>query len=345
MESIVRDGNEDWNKVRMTTLLEAGDTQELLRPLFCGSEINIKTGTSTNNGTAEGFASSFTLGNNIFNSRLGFGFFSASREEYDAVIRANGQRLDGLPAGNIETIFGLATIVPSDADDDYIDTLIDAGIIDNELAEDVLAVDFTRAVFSDDRCDLVNFVPNIPSDELSPESVRTAILAELGDPAPGTPAAELKNNLANLDDDIRARVSAFSDACNERADTEQLSFTDKDGKAQTMEVSSMLRDFMRVVSLNRDAARNLPVIEFPMVYPSDDQNVPLGSRLSPVDCTLTTDFVPVAEEAPVDNGGDGGTCCKVCSENSQPCGDSCIPLTSTCTKDPGCACDSSGANG
>lgn len=32
------------------------------------------------------------------------------------------------------------------------------------------------------------------------------------------------------------------------------------------------------------------------------------------------------------------SCCKHCSPNSQPCGDSCISLSYTCRKPPGCAC-------
>lgn len=39
--------------------------------------------------------------------------------------------------------------------------------------------------------------------------------------------------------------------------------------------------------------------------------------------------VPVQQES--------GACCKYCS-NSQPCGDSCISLSKTCHKPPGCAC-------
>lgn len=33
----------------------------------------------------------------------------------------------------------------------------------------------------------------------------------------------------------------------------------------------------------------------------------------------------------------GGACCKTCKD-SKPCGDSCIPKSSTCNKGPGCAC-------
>ncbi|MGD8406391.1 MAG: lamin tail domain-containing protein [Anaerolineales bacterium] len=32
-------------------------------------------------------------------------------------------------------------------------------------------------------------------------------------------------------------------------------------------------------------------------------------------------------------------CCRICGENSKPCGDSCISLDMECHKDPGCACD------
>ena len=38
------------------------------------------------------------------------------------------------------------------------------------------------------------------------------------------------------------------------------------------------------------------------------------------------------------SGPGGGECCKIC-DASQACGDSCIPATSTCNQDPGCACE------
>lgn len=37
-------------------------------------------------------------------------------------------------------------------------------------------------------------------------------------------------------------------------------------------------------------------------------------------------------------GGTGGECCKHCAPNSKPCGDSCISISYTCHKPPGCAC-------
>ena len=38
-----------------------------------------------------------------------------------------------------------------------------------------------------------------------------------------------------------------------------------------------------------------------------------------------------------DPGGGGSLCCKQCT-NSKPCGDTCIPTSSTCHQSGGCAC-------
>lgn len=51
-------------------------------------------------------------------------------------------------------------------------------------------------------------------------------------------------------------------------------------------------------------------------------------------CSLSTGCS--AGGAPIGNTG-GNSCCKTCT-NSKPCGNSCIPTTSTCNQLPGCAC-------
>ncbi len=35
-----------------------------------------------------------------------------------------------------------------------------------------------------------------------------------------------------------------------------------------------------------------------------------------------------------------GTCCRYCTQNSKPCGNSCIPISWNCKKGEGCACSS-----
>jgi len=328
MEDIVRAGNRDWNRMRIEFLKEIGATQEILRPLFCTVEVNIESAESFDNGTAEGIATFASMSGTVFNGRLGFGALDFDSEQYDGLIRANGQVLRGLPAGNIETVFGLTTVVPGEADMDYVRALVNAGIIDDEFVEDVLSVDFTRAVFSDDRCDLLANVPGVPSSDLSPQTLRAAILDRLGETTPGTPEAELKNNLANPNDDIRARIRAFSDACQGRGDTESITFS-KDGSSQTLDVPSVLVDYMKIVSLNRNTATGLPVFEFPQTMPSDDQNIAAGTRFHPTDCTITNQFVAVAEEFDA-----GATCFERCGEEA-PSGCSCA---ANCASNGNC-CD------
>jgi hypothetical protein len=332
MEDIVISGNEAWSEIRVAHLKEAGNTQELLRPLFCTVEVNLESATSFDNGTKEGVADFFSLSPTIFNSNLGFGSIDASSEEYDAIIRANGQQLRGLPAENIETVFGLTTVTKAAADQAYIEALEEAGIVNRQLVEDIAAVDFTRVVFSDDRCGLLENVPNIPADDLNPAKITEAILAQLGQPAEGTPEAELKNNLASSDNNVSASVTAFTDACSARTEKQSVTFT-KDGSSQTMDVPSALVDYMQIVSLNRALATQLSVFEFPQTMPSDDQNVPAGTRLDPTTCQLTRDFVGVSAAA------EEVACCRTCGDNSQACGDSCISLDLTCNQPVGCACE------
>ena len=61
--------------------------------------------------------------------------------------------------------------------------------------KDVLLVDFTRPIFSDDRCELLEFAPVLASADQTPENLKLGFLQNLGNPPAGTPAAELKNNL------------------------------------------------------------------------------------------------------------------------------------------------------
>ncbi len=332
MEGLVRAGNSSWSQTRLAHLKEIGDTKSLLRPLFCTMEVNLESAESSDNGASEGDASSGRLSGTIFSGRLGFGSLSFSSEQYDGVIRANGQVLEGLPADKIDTVFGLTTVVPGAEDEEFVDALIADGIIDDSIAQAVLAVDFTRSVFSDDRCGLLDSVPGIPLADLNAAGVRAALIGAFSGAAEGSPGAELFNNLQN-GDAISGHVSAFSDACQARTETQTITFQ-KNGSSQSLEVPSMLVDYMKVVSQIRDRAREMPVFEFPQTMPSDQQGVAADTRLDPNTCTITTEFVPVASagEPPVE-------CCRTCGANSQACGDSCISLTSTCSQPAGCACE------
>jgi micrococcal nuclease len=55
--------------------------------------------------------------------------------------------------------------------------------------------------------------------------------------------------------------------------------------------------------------------------------------------TSTPYIQPTIAVVPQQPSSNSGSCCKVCGPKSKPCGDSCISLSYTCHKPPGCACD------
>jgi hypothetical protein len=204
------------------------------------------------------------------------------------VIRANGQRLEGRPAGFIETHFGLAHIVEGEVNLDYLNVLIDEGVLDRPLIAAVDAVDLTRPVFSEDRCGLLEHVPALTSDQLTADNVRQGLIDNLraAGAAPGTAEGELLRNLEGDAEQIGSDAAArFKAACEARTDTVTV---------QSMEVPGFLVDYMRVVSLVRNQARALEVFEFPMTLPSDDLSVAPGTRFDPNTCQLTEELAPIA---------------------------------------------------
>jgi hypothetical protein len=283
LEGMVKRANADWNKVRLEFLKANGTPQDVLRPLFCDVELNLDNGADFESPVAGGPGGSEIRGlpfDSLLDPHLkGFGSIPINFEDYDAAIKANGQRLQGIPNA-VDTVFDYVFIERAHADNNYVDALKAAGILDDELIKDVLMVDFTRPVFSDDRCGLLQFVPGIPNDELDPQRIRDGLIANLqsAGAAAGTPAGEL---LANLEatgghDD---KVNAFTAAC---------TATDK---------KTMVENALKVTSLNRNLARRLPVFEFPQTMPIDDLNVAPGTRFDPRTCDLTTEFVSVATPA------------------------------------------------
>jgi hypothetical protein len=298
LEFTVKDGNSKWNRTRLEFLRSLGDTRKILEPLFCSVEVNLDNGADFESPVAGGRGGDeireipfdVLLDPAINND---FGGIAIEFSDYDAQIKANGQKLGGVP-GAVDTVFDLVFPERAHADMDYVDKLIDAGILDQELARDILAVDFTRPIFSDDRCGLLDKVPSIPASELTAATLRQALELAVADAAPGTPAGDLKHNLST-DRGHGKRVRQFIAACRARSSSE------------------FLADALRFISLLRDQARALPVMEFPQTMPDDDLTVAAGSRLDPATCELTEGFVsaPIEGSEPLvcdPDGGGGGAC-------------------------------------
>jgi hypothetical protein len=293
LEGVVRKGNRFWNSRRLASLKKKG-AKELLRPLFCTVEINLHNGSSSTtpvDNTAGDFGDLSRVPSDFLVDTGGLGFFSAptvTPEDYRAQVAANGQRMagsggaqlrdkDGMPA--LDTVFDFAFPKRAIIDSEFVNELKTAGIVDEDLVKDVLMVDFTRQIFSSDRCDLLQNVPDLAEADLTPDKIRDGLVASLRARSPGatTPGGQLLASLENKTDAQahQAKVQAFFTACQGRPQKE------------------LLADVMKVNSLLRNQARELPVMEFPESLPFDNLSTARGSRLDPKTCALTTSFVAV----------------------------------------------------
>jgi hypothetical protein len=219
------------------------------------------------NGTPSSVPGDFLLDPLISN----FPFLQFSSSDYTSLVSTNGQKVGR--TGKNDTFFPMAFPHRSSIDSDYVNQLIQLGILDDELAKDVALVDFTRPIFSDDRCGLLDSVPSIPVAELTAAKLKEGLLANLASASAGSPEAELKKNLEATGGHDTV-VQTFTDACTARPQKD------------------MLTDILKVMSVARDQARQLQVMEFPETMPDDSQSLAGGSRLDPNTCTLTSTFVP-----------------------------------------------------
>lgn len=281
LEGVVKSGNEKWNKTRLATLKAAGKVDELLKPLFCTTEINLDNGADFGSPVIGGTGGSEIDGlpfDSLLDPQLkSFGSISIDFADYDAQIKRNGQRVEGVPNA-VDTFFDYAFPERSAADNDYVDQLVAAGIIDADFVKDVLMVDFTRPIFSTDRCALVEFAPELSGEDLTAAKVRQGFIASLEAETPGanSPAGALLKNLKTDNDATAhdAKVDAFIAAC-----------TALGSKAVT-------ENALKITSLNRTQARTRPVFEFEQTMPIDNLSVDPASRLSPTTCNVVKTFAP-----------------------------------------------------
>lgn len=156
MESLVRNGNAAWVKTRVTNALNPArsDVKLLLKPLFCTVEHNLDNGADFDTSNFSGIPVDFLV-DPTFKS---FGSVSIKSDVYTAARDAAGFNVPGL-AGQKDTIFKFPFVERSAADMEYTNELKSRGVVDDDFIKDVLAVDFTRPVFSDARCSLLEFAP------------------------------------------------------------------------------------------------------------------------------------------------------------------------------------------
>jgi hypothetical protein len=184
---------------------------ERLRPLFCAQEINIASEALP----ADGASSPVVIPGEFFlDPRLGAGVpdVSLPRASYLAGLAAMGSAFPETARKDADHAW-LAP-VKATADIAQVKALVDAGLVDDELVADVLAVDMTNPALSAARCGLLRFVP-----ENATPGWKDALVARLAGAA--EPAArELHANRVDLTRSAashRARAHALSTACQTKA--------------------------------------------------------------------------------------------------------------------------------
>jgi hypothetical protein len=273
MESLVKSGNRRWNKTRLELLKAQGDAKALLRPLFCPVELNIDNGADFRTSNLSSINADFLVDPHL----KGFASVPVNEADYQALLVEFNQRMEDqrgpLKEGDAvlrDTVFRFPYIERAHADNDYVDKLKEAGILDDDLMFDVLVTDFTRPVFSQSRCDLLEFAPE-GLTELTAQSLRDGFIAKLQGNGEGDAAsAEL---LARLQDTAdlqknKDKVEAFFTACKARPQKD------------------FLRDALQIAFHGRDKARELPVFENHEVLPVADHNITDDNRLNPETCVL-----------------------------------------------------------
>lgn len=281
LEEAIAAGNAAWMRTRVAHLRAEGTTRELLRPLFCTVELNLgaasdaatpPTATAAESGALELPPGLF------FDPRLQVpGRLPVPLADYHAAIAATGQRMewscgarlvDGDGRAIVDTPFDLAYPHRARIDVQHVDALVEAGVIDEDLALAVLGVDATRPIFSSDRCGLLERIPELPPEQRDAERIRAALAAAVAEaPVGDRVAAELRDNLERPRA-VKARVAAFMDACARRPPSE------------------LSRDAVRFTSWLREEARKQPLLEFRESLPVDDLKVTAGTRFDLSTCEL-----------------------------------------------------------
>lgn len=222
------------------------EMHELLKPLFCTEQITIQNGTFGTDG--------------IFKPDMleGSGSVSLSSSEYSKVIADLGQVRGAGPLTSPDSSSRLARPTNGDVFDGFSEGLykmmVNENLLSAEFVQDVHIIDFTRPLFSDDRCGLLEFAPEITvADVKAADTLAAAIEAgfirELEAGSRDAAADELLANLQEADGSAgrAAKLKTFFDACSARASSD---------------ANGMMTDVVKMVELMRvETEQRLEIIE------------------------------------------------------------------------------------
>jgi len=241
LERAVQDGNSGFYNLSRLNALKNTGLKEVLRPLFCTLDINLHSSSGSS-------APPATIPRRLFLARALQPFTTdvappipVDAADYNALLGELDAVVGGLPVSGgpvRDTKFAFTYPVPGALTENYVQELLTRQVVDRDFVMDVLAIDFTRPIFSKMRCDLVELAPNLGAAEMTPPRVRDAFRAAIG--ASTLPGAQaLKASLADTADTKthEAKAGAFLRACAARPKRE------------------MLRDAMRFAAIQKNHAR------------------------------------------------------------------------------------------
>lgn len=194
------EASEKFQKAKRTLSL-----QEQLRPLFCPVELNLDSDPMP---LDQGDANIQVPSAFFIHPMLARGTVTIERAHYEAALKQVKTKLPETSRADADHAW--LTPVKAFSDTLAIESLIKQGVIDEEFAIDILAVDLTNPVFSDSRCKLLLMLPD--KAEGGWKEVFKAKLAASSDPA----AQELLKNLTDPRRNAqfhRARAASVLTAC------------------------------------------------------------------------------------------------------------------------------------
>lgn len=188
LEQVVRTGNRAWDEIWVKDLLLAGNLRQVLQPLFCAREFNIGTASKAA-GTGVRFVPALALVDDAFDGGAFPLQVNVSTAAYEAAIADANQHFEHrgmtLRDANGKVIadapFGLPFVHRARSDQQFVERLEQIGVIDRDFVFDVLAIDFTRPVFSPERCALLDRVPDVGALTVSVPDGKAAVAARFAD--------------------------------------------------------------------------------------------------------------------------------------------------------------------
>lgn len=158
--SVVRPSMDPYNDKRIAFLATKG-LEELLRPLFCTMDVNLDSALIGANAVIDRMlVNPTTTSISSFHGNKG-GFFNVDQAVYGQLKSELKQRIEGVNtdfAGKPVTDTAIPFTYPerSHLDMSYVMSLERAKLVDPEFVSDVLNVDFTRSIFSGQRCSMLS---------------------------------------------------------------------------------------------------------------------------------------------------------------------------------------------